>query len=136
MGPRWTHASSRPHQLLRSHCHVFLLLPDRSAAQTEAINLVEETHNSNPTGKLDDRVNKSSSQHSCFQLQFAVLAVAFSRALLAEACSYPKFWLWMLAVQNTFMFVLFSSFYRKSYQNRTGLRNKFCERTDVIEKNK
>jgi len=50
-------------------------------------------------------------------LQFAILTVAFLRASLSDTpnCTYPKFWLWALAIQNTFFLALFADFYRKTY---------------------
>lgn len=54
-------------------------------------------------------------QFSSSQLQFAVLTVAFMRACFTVNCGYPKFWLWVMVIQNTFMFALFADFYRKAY---------------------
>lgn len=50
-----------------------------------------------------------------FQCQFAFLIVHFLRGALAKNCSYPKFWMWTLVIQNTFMFTLFADFYYKAY---------------------
>lgn len=55
-----------------------------------------------------------------FQFQFGILAAAFLRASLAAGCTYPKFWLWVLVVQNTFFLVLFTDFYRKTYFKNTN----------------
>lgn len=61
-----------------------------------------------------------------FQIQFAILMVGFGRACFADTCDFPKFWLWTLVIQNSFMFALFSDFYRKTYlRKNNSLKNKW-----------
>ncbi|CRL05707.1 CLUMA_CG018738, isoform A [Clunio marinus] len=50
--------------------------------------------------------------------QFALLFVHFLRGALASNCSYPKFWLWVLVIQNIFMFSMFADFYFKAYMKK------------------
>lgn len=52
---------------------------------------------------------------NALQTQFTILVVHFLRGALAKNCSYPKFWLWFLTIQNTFMLTMFADFYRKAY---------------------
>lgn len=62
-----------------------------------------------------------------FQFQFAFLDIAFFYATFFD-CGYPKFWLWVLVIQNTFMFALFADFYRRAYFKKAKIHwciNKF-----------
>lgn len=53
--------------------------------------------------------------------QFAILASAFFIACFSKNCDYPKFWLWVLVIQNFFMFSLFADFYRKTYWKKQNM---------------
>jgi hypothetical protein len=48
-------------------------------------------------------------------VQFAFLIIHFSRAILAENCGFPKFFLWISATQNVCMLALFGDYYIKTY---------------------
>ncbi|KAG5674177.1 hypothetical protein PVAND_004160 [Polypedilum vanderplanki] len=48
-------------------------------------------------------------------IQFAFLLVHYLRGALAVNCTYPKFWLWVMVIQNIFMLSLFGDFYYKAY---------------------
>lgn len=48
-------------------------------------------------------------------LQFAILFLIYSRALLDKSCTYPKNLVLLLLTQVTFMLVMFSDFYIKVY---------------------
>lgn len=109
-----TRLHARNGQYLRTRIHVLLLLPDCIQSGTQAFNLVEETHHSVSNGSnIHAWVGKFSIPS--FQCQFAFLIVHFLRGALAKNCSYPKFWMWTLVIQNTFMFTLFADFYYKAY---------------------
>jgi GNS1/SUR4 family len=55
-------------------------------------------------------------------LQFSILVVNFTRACFAENCNFPKFFSWVMLLQNTFMLFIFSDFYIKVYLKK-GKKN-------------
>ncbi|CRL05708.1 CLUMA_CG018739, isoform A [Clunio marinus] len=48
-------------------------------------------------------------------IQFAVVASYFFQFNLQKNCNYPFVLTWVMFIQNLFMFILFSDFYRKTY---------------------
>lgn len=63
-------------------------------------------------------------------IQFIFLAVHFGVPLLNNWCKLPTFWLMVAFLQNSFMIVLFSNFYYKTYilkdlKKRNTIASKF-----------
>ncbi|KAL7021733.1 hypothetical protein ACKWTF_011999 [Chironomus riparius] len=48
-------------------------------------------------------------------IQFVLLLIHYLRATLAHDCKYPKFWLWIMVIQNVFMISMFADFYWNAY---------------------
>lgn len=61
------------------------------------------------------------------QIQFAILVVHFFRGVIARDCTFPKFWMWVLMIQNTFMMILFLDFYLKAYFKKPRSAKKLKE---------
>lgn len=74
-----------------------------------------------------DRLSQKMIFPLSLQAQFAILLVHFVRGALQAYCGYPKFWLWLLAIQNGFMLILFADFYHKAYIRRYSIAAKKTE---------
>ncbi|XP_055380531.1 elongation of very long chain fatty acids protein AAEL008004-like [Condylostylus longicornis] len=68
-------------------------------------------------------------------LQFSILFVHFSHPLLFGDCKYPKFWMIFGFVQNTFMLILFSDFYYRTYICKNNSKTKSNKIKNINENN-